>query len=118
MLCVSVLPRLLCAFVGSNGLTAVGSHVRLLVVEEIALMPKRRTLKRQLKAETTDDEWIRRHFEELVDQYAGQYVVVASGEVFVGQDARRLFAKARRKHPGMVPTGMPVPRPQDFLCAL
>ena len=65
-----------------------------------------------------DDEWLRRHFEELVDTHAGQYAVVAEGEVFIGQDARQLFAEARRKHPGVVPTGMPIPRPQDFACAL
>lgn len=66
----------------------------------------------------SDDEWIRRHFEELVDKYAGQYAVVAEGELFVGPDAKRLFAEARRKHPDTIPTGMPVPRPQDFVCAL
>jgi hypothetical protein len=38
--------------------------------------------------------------------------------LFVGHDSRMLFAEARRKHPGVVPTGFPVPRPQDFLCAL
>ena len=66
----------------------------------------------------SDDEWIRRHFEELVDTYAGQYAVVAEGELFVGQDARRLFAEARRKHPGVIPTSFPIPRPEDFTCAL
>ena len=76
---------------------------------------KKRT---SIKPRFSDDEWIRRHFEELVDKYAGQYAVVAAGELFIGEDARRLFAEARRKHPDVVPTGMPVPRPQDFVCAL
>jgi len=70
------------------------------------------------KSHLNDDEWIRRHFEELVDKYAGQYVVVAAGELFAGQSARALFAKARRRHPHVIPTGVPVPRPQDFVCAL
>ena len=78
-------------------------------------MPKRRITK--LKR-ISDDEWIRRHFEELVDRYPGQYAVVAEGELFVGKEGGRLFAEARRKHPTTVPTGMPVPRPEDFLCAL
>lgn len=65
-----------------------------------------------------DDEWIRHHFEELVDQHPGQYAVVAHGELFVGQDARTLFEEARRKHPDVVPTGLPIPRPRDFVCAL
>lgn len=80
-------------------------------------MPQR-SKREKRKPRTSDDEWIRRHFEELVDRYPGQYAVVAKGELFVGHDARKLFAKARGKHPEVVPTGMPIPRPQDFLCAL
>lgn len=74
--------------------------------------------RRPQDALSRDDEWVRRHFEQLVDRYAGQYAVVAEGELFVGYDARALFAEARRQHPGVPPTGFPVPRPQDFLCAL
>lgn len=66
----------------------------------------------------SDDEWIRKHLEELVDKYPGQYAVVAQGELFIGQDAASLFGEARRKHPEVIPTGMPIPRPQDFVCAL
>jgi len=66
----------------------------------------------------SDDEWIRRHFEQLIDRYPGQYAVVVNGELFVGRNARMLFTQARRKYPGAVPTGMPIPRPKDFLCAL
>jgi len=70
------------------------------------------------KSRLTDDEWIRRHFEELVDKYAGQYAVVAGGELFVGYDARQLHEAARRKHPDVIPTSFPIPRPEDFTCAL
>ncbi len=66
----------------------------------------------------TDQDWIRRHFEELVDKYAGQYAVVAEGELFVGHDARQLDETARRKHPSVMPTGLRIPRPEDFTCAL
>jgi len=65
-----------------------------------------------------DDEWIRRHFEELVDTYAGQYAVVAGGELFVGRDPVQLEHKARRKHPKAMPSILRVPRPEDFTCAL
>ena len=78
---------------------------------------KRTSMMRRPTVWAKDDEWIRRHFEELVDRYPGQYAVVAEGELFIGRDARALFAAARRKHPGVAPTGLPVPRPQDFLCA-
>lgn len=77
-------------------------------------MPKRETRKSRL----SDDEWVRRHFEELVDKYAGKYAVVAEGELFVGYDSRQLDEEARRKHPGVIPTGLRIPHPEDFTCAL
>ena len=67
---------------------------------------------------TNDHEWVRRHLSELVDKYAGQYAIVAEGELFVGTDVIRLEKEARRKHPGVIPTGLPIPRPEDFNCAL
>ena len=71
------------------------------------------------RAKRLDDAaWVRAHLEELVDKYAGQYAVVAAGELFVGEDAAELEAKARRKHPGVIPQGLPIPRPEDFTCAL
>ena len=77
----------------------------------IAISSSRRVSRR-------DEAWIRRHFGELVDKYAGRYAVVAAGELFVGCDARQLEATARRKHPGVMPTGLRIPRPEDFTCAL
>ena len=79
---------------------------------------RRRKTMRPTAAKRADDEWIRRHFEELVDKYAGQYAVVADGELFVGHDSRQLDEAARRKHPGTLPTGLRIPRPEDFTCAL
>ena len=55
---------------------------------------------------------------ELVDKYAGKYAVVAEGELFVGYDSRQLDEEARRKHPGVIPTGLRIPHPEDFTCAL
>jgi hypothetical protein len=74
--------------------------------------------KHKRKPRVNDDEWIRQHFEELVDKYAGKYAVVAGGELFVGNNAKVLFQKARKKHPGVTPTGLPIPHPEDFLCVL
>lgn len=81
-------------------------------------MPKhrRRVVKQQKHVD--DAAWIRKHFEELVDKYAGKYAVVADGELFVGEDPAQLEAKARRKYPGVIPHGLPIPRPEDFTCAL
>ena len=65
-----------------------------------------------------DAAWIRAHLEEWVRKYPGQYAVVAEGELFVGTDADVLETTARRKHPGVIPHGLPIPRPEDFSCAL
>lgn len=81
-------------------------------------MHRRRRIVRPSVSTSNDDEWVRQHFEKLVQRYPGQYAVIAGGELFVGQDAGTLFASARRKHPDVVPTGLPIPRPQDFVCAL
>ena len=81
-------------------------------------MAKRRSAKSVPKTASKDEDWIRQHFEELVDKYAGQYAVVAEGELFVGYDARQLDEEARRKHPTVIPSGLRIPRPEDFTCAL
>lgn len=63
-------------------------------------------------------EWIQQHLGELVHKHPGKYAVVADGEVLVGYDPVALEKKARKKHPGAKPTGLPIPRPEDFQCAL
>lgn len=70
------------------------------------------------RSSRADQTWIRQHLEELVDKYAGQYAVVAQGDLFVGYDPVDLEAKARRKHPRTIPSVLRVPRPEDFTCAL
>lgn len=81
-------------------------------------MPKK-ALKPKLKHDLKDDDWIREHFEELVDKYAGKYVAVAKQEV-VGVDVSAVKAekKALRKYPDRMPSVLRVPRPEDFACAL
>ena len=71
------------------------------------------SLKRQ-----SDDAWISAHFQELVEKYGGQYIVVAKGEPFIGYDVAELERKAKAKHPGVITTGMPIPRPEDFVSIL
>jgi len=81
-------------------------------------MARRTALKRSKPALQGDEAWIREHFEELVDRYPGKYAVVAAGELFVDNDARQLHQAARQKHPHVIPTSFPIPRPEDFTCAL
>lgn len=65
-----------------------------------------------------DDAWIGEHFEELIDKYPGQYLVVVEGKPFIGRNAAKLFKKVRSKYPGITPTCMPIPRPKDFVSIL
>jgi len=71
-----------------------------------------------MNAFTKDGEWIHRHFEEIVDQYAGRYVAVANEELFVGDTMKEARDKALRKYPHINPSILRVPRPQDFVCAV
>lgn len=66
----------------------------------------------------SDTEWLQRHLGELVDKHAGKYAIIAEGEVFVGQDPLLLEKEAQKKHPGAKTIGLPIPRPEDFQCAL
>lgn len=63
----------------------------------------------------SNDEWIRKNFEKLVDKFGGQHIIVSCGEVFTGDNALK---EARKKYPNAIPTSMPVPTPQDLICAL
>ena len=67
---------------------------------------------------TQDQQWIHRHFEELVEKYSGKYVAVANEELFVGDSLKDVRTKARTKHPTKNPSILRVPQPADFLCAV
>lgn len=62
--------------------------------------------------------WIRKNFTHLVDRHGGQYVVIAGGHVFSGKNPEILEEEARKKYPKETPVGMPIPKPEDFACAL
>ena len=64
------------------------------------------------------DKWLQGHMGELVDKYAGEYIVVAEGRIYRNGTPGQLREKARAEHPQAELLGMRVPHPQDFLCAL
>jgi len=70
-----------------------------------------------MNAFTKDEAWMHKHFEELVDNYAGRYVAVANEELFVGDSPKEVEEKARQKYPGSIPSVLRVPRPEDFIRA-
>ena len=74
------------------------------------------------KVKIDADTWVWDNIEELVEKYAGGYIVVVNdhGLVFTDADGRpgELTRKAGRKYPGKKVMFFRVPHPQDFLCAL
>ena len=67
------------------------------------------------------DKWLTEHFEELVDKYAGGYILVVDGKVvYTNKDGspKELSKKVRTNFPHAIPLFLRVPRPKDFLCAL
>lgn len=62
-----------------------------------------------------DKKWLRSHFEEIVDKYAGKYVLVINHEVYpVNEDNIVEVEKVLRKKYERSPIGLPVPRPEEF----
>ena len=74
--------------------------------------------KNKLPKKFNADKWLKNHLEALVNKYAGEYIVVADGEIYRGGSVSHLREKAKAEHPKAVILGMRVPHPQDFLCAL
>jgi hypothetical protein len=67
------------------------------------------------------DQWLTEHFEELVDKYAGRYLLIVEGKIlYTDKDGspREIAAKAKARFPKSTPFFFRVPRPKDFLCAL
>ena len=64
-------------------------------------------------------KWIQRHFKELVDHYAGNYVAVTdSGIISVGHSSKAVEEEARRKSPKKKLSIILVPKREDLNCLL
>ena len=67
------------------------------------------------------DKWLTKHFEKIVDKYAGRYILVADGKIlYTDKDGspREIAEKAKAGFPDATLLFLRVPRPKDFLCAL
>ena len=70
------------------------------------------------KQKFDNDKWLTNHMEELVDKFAGEYILVADGHIYRGGTPCQLRKKAKAEHPKSLIMGIRIPSPQDFLCAL
>lgn len=64
-------------------------------------------------------EWIRLHFKELVDEYAGKYVAVSSnGVISTGTSSKKVEKDAQKKYPKKKISVLLVPKKEDLNCLL
>ena len=65
-----------------------------------------------------DDQWIRNHFEELVNQHAGNYVAVSGGNAYFGKTRKEAEQQALRNKKNTIPSVMQIPHKESLICAL
>jgi hypothetical protein len=68
-----------------------------------------------------NDRWLREHFEEIVNKYAGRYIVIADNKIlYTDADGtpRQIVEKCRAAYPKVTPFFFRVPRPEDFVSIL
>jgi len=66
-----------------------------------------------------NDAYFGSHFEELVDNYGGKWIVMAEGEVVAICEGHEMphYADQIRKR-GITPFAAPIPRPEEIECLL
>ena len=68
---------------------------------------------------TREQEWIVKHFEELVEKYGGKFVAVSNEEIVaVGDSSKVVDEIAREKYPDIIPSVIHVPREENLTCIL
>lgn len=66
-----------------------------------------------------DDEWLKSHFEEIVDRYARQVIAILDQEIVeVGESIHDVQRKVAEHHPARIPFVFEVPSREEFTCLL
>jgi hypothetical protein len=66
-----------------------------------------------------DDEWLKAHFEEIVDRYAHRVIAILDQEIVeVGESIREGQQKVANHHPARIPLVFEVPSREEFTCLL
>jgi len=72
-----------------------------------------------VSASEADHQWIRDHFEELIEKHAGKYVGVLDERILlVSEDRVDIDRLAQKEFPGRLPSVILVPFREDFNCIL
>jgi len=88
---------------------------KLILAEE----PEDPVLNERMARFRSNGEWLTRHGAPLFERYAGKYIAVSKGEVFVSDDAWEARRLARAQHPDDEPFVQYVPRdsnPRIYAC--
>lgn len=65
------------------------------------------------------DDWLAKHFEEIVDEYAGKSIAVVNDEIVaVGDNEKEVDRFARDRYPQANPFVFTVPSEEDLVCLL
>ena len=65
------------------------------------------------------DNWLEKHFEKLVVEYAGKAIAVVDDRIVaIGDTEKEVDGKARTKYPDEIPFVFSVPSEEDFVCLL
>ena len=68
---------------------------------------------------TKDQEWLVKHFEELVEKYGGKVIAISNEEIVaVGDSSKVVDDIAREKYPDVIPSVIYVPREENLTCIL
>jgi len=68
---------------------------------------------------TKDQQWIVKHFEELVEKYGGKYIAVVYEKIVaIGDSPAKVDDEARGQFPNVIPSVMHVPRKEALTCIL
>lgn len=68
-----------------------------------------------------NDAYYTEHFEELVEKYGGQWIVIACGKLIAvshKNELSKMLKKARKKYPNEIPLAAPVPQKEELQCIL
>lgn len=66
-----------------------------------------------------NDHYFTEHFEELVTEHGGEWIVIAKGElVGIGpkHTVKEMLRNARERFPGEIPLASPIPREEEIEC--
>ncbi|MFH2032403.1 MAG: DUF5678 domain-containing protein [Bacteroidota bacterium] len=65
------------------------------------------------------DDWVTKHFEEIVEKYSRKTIIIYNDEIlFVADTSKEAYQYVKEHFPGEKPLVFTVPDKEDFVCLL